>query len=103
MAEANLFTYSFKELAALMVKDQGIHEGLWGVYVRFGIHAANAGPSDNDMKPTALIPIVEIGLQRFEQLNALSVDASVENPVAAKSAKDNAMGVLALGKAKRKS
>jgi hypothetical protein len=80
MAEARLITYSFKDLAALMVKDQGIHEGLWGVYVRFGIGAANAGASDADLKPTAMVPVVDIGLQKFDELNNLSVDAARVNP-----------------------
>lgn len=107
MADAKLIGYSFKELASLMVKDQDIHEGFWGVYVRFGISAANAGPADSDLKPTALVPIIEIGLQKFEELNNLSVDAAIENPPSTKAAKDktNVTTIAALGqsKAKRKS
>jgi len=80
MAEANQILYSFKELASLMVKDRNLHEGYWGVYVRFGINAANAGANDNDLKPTALVPIIEVGLQKFEELNNLSVDAAEVNP-----------------------
>lgn len=80
MAEATLINYSFKELAALMVKDQNKHEGYWGVYVRFGIAAANTGLSDTDLRPSAIVPILEIGLQRFEELNNLSVDAAKVNP-----------------------
>lgn len=80
MAEATLIKYSFKELAELMVKDQNKHEGYWGVYVRFGIGAANTGPSDTDLRPSAIVPILEIGLQRFDELNNLSVDAAKVNP-----------------------
>ena len=82
MAEANQILYSFKELASLLVKDRDIHQGYWGIYVRFGISAANAGASDSDLKPTALVPILEIGLQKFEELNNLSVDAAEVNPPA---------------------
>jgi len=71
--------YSFKELATLMVKDQGLHDGYWGLSVRFGISATNAGASDSDLRPTALVPIVEIGLQKFEEVNNLSVDAAEVN------------------------
>lgn len=106
MAEAKMITYSFKELAALMVKDQGIHEGYWGIYARFGINAANAGPSETDVKPTALVPILELGIQKFDELNNLSVDAAVENPAVTKTTKDkanvSAIATLGLGKAKRK-
>jgi len=98
MAEANQIIYSFKELATLMVREQGLKEGLWGVYVKFGISAANAGQSETDLRPTALVPILEIGLQKFDELNNLSVDAAQVNP-AHKTAKP--LG-LAMGKSKRK-
>lgn len=80
MAEATLIKYTFKELAELMVKDQKKHEGYWGIYVKFGIAAANTGPSDTDLKPSAIVPIFELGLQQFEELNNLSVDAAKVNP-----------------------
>lgn len=82
MPEAKQIIYTFKELATLMVKDQEIHEGFWGIYARFGIAAANTGPSETDIKPTALVPIVELGLQRFDELNNLSVNAAEVNPAA---------------------
>jgi hypothetical protein len=103
MAEASQIIYTFKELAALLVKDQDKHEGHWGVYVKFGISAMNVGQTDNDIKPTALVPVLEIGLQKFEELNNLSVDAAVVNPAGRKAAKDSpAPGALAMGKARRK-
>lgn len=80
MPEANQIGYSFKELAALMVRDRGLHEGYWGLFVRFGITATNFGTSEVDIKPTAVVPIVELGLQKFEELNNLSVDAAQVNP-----------------------
>lgn len=88
MAEATLINYSFKELSELMVKDQNIHEGYWGIYIRFGIGAINAGPSDNELKPAAVVPVLEIGLQRYNELNNLCVNAAEVNPKtsAAKSA-----------------
>jgi len=80
MAEASLITFTFKELASLLVKEQEIHQGIWGIYVKFGIKGANAGESDADLKPTAIVPILEIGLQTFDVLNNLSVDAAEVNP-----------------------
>jgi len=80
MAEPNMIIYSFKELAELLVKDRDIHEGYWGLYTKFGITAANAGPSAAELKPTAIVPILELGLQKFEELNSLSVDAAEVNP-----------------------
>jgi len=75
MAEPQLIIYSFKEIAELMVKDRGLTEGYWGIYVKFGIKAANTGESASDIRPTALVPVLELGLQKFEELTNLSVDA----------------------------
>ncbi|MCU1263888.1 MAG: hypothetical protein JWM21_206 [Acidobacteria bacterium] len=80
MPEANQIGYSFKELATLMIRDRDIHEGYWGVFARFGITATNFGASEADIKPSAIVPIVELGLQKFEELNNLSVDAAKVNP-----------------------
>lgn len=80
MAEATQYKFSYKELAELMVKKQGLHEGIWGIWMRFGIQAANTGPSEEEIVPTAILPVIEIGLQRFEKENSLSVDASKVNP-----------------------
>jgi len=80
MAEATQILYTFKELAEVLVKQQGIHEGLWGIYVKFGIKAANVGETDGDLRPTALVPVLELGLQKFDALNNLSIDAAVVNP-----------------------
>lgn len=80
MPEPAMVLFSFQELATLMIKQQDIHEGLWGVFVRFGIGAANAAEPSGQLLPTALVPVKEIGLQRFDELNNLTVDAAVVNP-----------------------
>jgi hypothetical protein len=82
MPEQQMIAFSFKELARLMIKDQNIHEGLWGIYVEFGLGAANigSGPDDPGMLPAAIIPIKKIGLQKFNEENNLTVNAALENP-----------------------
>ena len=80
MAESSMILFSFQELATLMIKQQDIHEGLWGIYVRFAIGAANAPDATGTFYPTALVPVKEVGLQKFDAPNNLSVDAAVVNP-----------------------
>jgi hypothetical protein len=80
MAEASQIIFSFKELAEILVKKQDIHAGYWGIFVKFGITAANFGQTDTELRPTAIVPILELGLQKFEELNNLSVDAGAVNP-----------------------
>lgn len=81
MAETKMFTFSYKELAEILVKQQDIHSGLWGVYIRFGIGAANIGDPENGvLVPSAIVPVREIGLQRFDEASNLTVDAAQVNP-----------------------
>jgi hypothetical protein len=80
MAEPERYAFSYKEIAEALVKKQRIHEGIWGIYIEFGIQAANAGPSDDELRPVAIIPVLKIGLQRFSKENNLAVDAARVNP-----------------------
>jgi hypothetical protein len=82
MAEAKNYTFTYKEIAEALVKAQGLHEGLWGAYLQFGIGAANipTGPSNETLIPAAIVPVLNIGIQRFEQPNSLTVDAAEVNP-----------------------
>jgi hypothetical protein len=80
MAEPSQFVFSFKEVAEALVKRHGLHEGIWGLTVKFGMQATNMGQNDSELKPTVVVPILEIGLQKFDKENNLSVDAAKVNP-----------------------
>jgi hypothetical protein len=82
MAEVKTYLFDFKEVAEALIKKQGIHEGLWGIYMEFGIAAGNipAGPSQQVLLPAAIVPVVKIGIQRFDQPSSLTVDAAEVNP-----------------------
>ncbi len=80
MAETRQLTFSYKEVVECLIKKQGLSEGIWGLYVKFGINAANIGSGDNDIRPAAIIPVLEIGLQRMPKENNISVDAAKVNP-----------------------
>jgi len=41
---------------------------------------ANIGETEAEVRPTAIIPILEIGLQRSEKETNISVDAAKVNP-----------------------
>ena len=74
--------FTHKELVELMIKKQNIHEGIWMLSVKFGMQATNFGaaPDGSDLFPTALIPVIAVGIHRGEKINNLTVDASVVNP-----------------------
>lgn len=82
MAEPTQYVFSHHEVVAALLKKQGIHEGIWSLIINFGFGAANVGPSEDQVNPTAMIPVMGVGIQRADASGPLSVDASVVNPKA---------------------
>jgi hypothetical protein len=80
MAEASQYAFSYREVVEALIKKQGVHDGLWALNVRFGMQATNFGPNETDVKPTVIIPILEIGIQKVDKENTLTVDAAKVNP-----------------------
>ena len=81
MAETEKIAFTHKEVVGALLKQQGIHEGIWSLYVEFGLGAVNVGPSDGSLLPAAVIPVLKIGIQKADKVNSLSVDAAQVNPV----------------------
>jgi hypothetical protein len=80
MAEASQILFTYKEIAEALVRQQGLRDGIWGLVAKFGISAANIGENEGDLKPAAILPILALGLQKFDKENNLSVDAAKVNP-----------------------
>ena len=86
MAESlTRYTFEHKEIVEALIKRQGLHDGLWMLYIEFGLGAINAGPSEDQLLPAAVVPVVRIGLQKGEKENSLTVDAAKVNPLTATS------------------
>jgi hypothetical protein len=80
MPETTEVNFSHREIAEMLVKKQGIHEGIWGISVRFNWSATNVGPSPTELYPSAIASIVQIGLHRVEKESNIAVDAAKVNP-----------------------
>ena len=81
MPELKSVVFSHKEIAEALIRQTDIHEGWWGLYVEFGIAGANIAPSpEGDLTPAAIVPILKLGIQRFDKPNSLAIDASKANP-----------------------
>lgn len=83
MGEPQIITFSYKELATVLIKHQKIHEGLWSVTVQMGLNAQTikVGPSEEDIVPAAIIPLIKIGIQKHDKPNPLTVNAAEVNPI----------------------
>ena len=72
--------YSITELAELMIRDKGIHDGLYDIAVKFQLAVGAIGPSPDAILPGAMIGIGGIGLRKVEQNGPLTLDAALVNP-----------------------
>jgi hypothetical protein len=82
MPETKNITFSHREVVEALIRYNDIHEGLWDLYIEFGLAGANVGPGPGgDFNPAAIIPILKIGLQRTEKMTNLTMDASMVNPL----------------------
>lgn len=76
MSEENRIKYSMHELTEILVKDQGLTEGMWMLSVEFRIGAVNSGIDDQNLAPTAMVPLVSVGLIPADKGSNLTIDAS---------------------------
>jgi hypothetical protein len=80
MPEPTEFSFTLKEVATALIKAQDKHEGIWGVHVKFGFRAMMLGPSEEDVYPTAILPVMSLLLKREDRLTNISVNAAEVNP-----------------------
>ena len=84
MDEPKTITLTHKEVTLALIKHQNIHEGIWQLYVEFGISAGNIPITDESQElricPAAIVPIKTIGLMMVDKENPLALDASKVNP-----------------------
>lgn len=77
-------TFTYPQLAELLVKESDIHEGHWGIFLGFGLGGGNLPIGDPGgqmvLRPAAIVPVSEIGIQEFDEPNPLTIDAAKVNP-----------------------
>jgi hypothetical protein len=82
MAETGQYIFSYKEVVEALLEKHGIREGVWQLFVKFNLGAANIGQSETEVAPAAIVTIAQIGLLKTEKETTLAVDASKVNPKA---------------------
>src|SRR5262245_11010028 len=88
MAEVKTYVFSYKEVAEALIKKQEIHEGLWAIYMEFGIAGANIQAGEEGLAvPAAIVPVLKVGIQRSDTATLLTVDAAEVNPQVINSTK----------------
>ena len=80
MAEIEQLSFSYHEVVTSLIKERGLHEGVWQLVLNFGIGGANIGEGPQNLIPAAIIPVTSIGLVRVGAETSVSVDAAKVNP-----------------------
>jgi hypothetical protein len=71
---------SMRDLAGVLVKHYGIHEGLFDLLVEFQIGAGAVGPDPTALTPGAMIGVSRVGLMPSKVEGPTTVDAAIVNP-----------------------
>ncbi len=82
MAEVTQYLFDLKEVTEALIKKQGIHEGVWGVSIEFGLGAINmnTGADGKTQIPTAIAGVQKIGIRRYEEESNVTINAAEVNP-----------------------
>jgi len=83
MAEASTYSFNLKDVTTALLKDQGIHEGLWQLGFEFNFGAALTGATKEDVRPSAFVQINKLQLVRqpeSSEQQPLVVNAAEVNP-----------------------
>lgn len=75
---------SLRELGVMLVRDAGLHEGLYDISFEIQVVIGTMAPGPSDPLPGALVGIKSVGLLRAEKAAPHTVDAAQVNPAAPK-------------------
>lgn len=83
MAETTQYAFDLKEATVALIKEQGIHEGLWTLSFEIVMGVGQFGPTPAEAKPSAFMQISKLQLLRQTAEtpeNPNTVDATIVNP-----------------------
>jgi hypothetical protein len=83
MAEPTTYNFDLREVTLALLKQQGLHEGLWDLGFEFGLVAGMLGPTPDQVRPSAMIQMSALQLTRHAEgapFGPYTVDAAAANP-----------------------
>lgn len=82
--DGNLRPFSLKELAEILVRHQGLHDGLYDLAFEVSVGFGGFGPTKEESLPGAVFGIKAVGLTRVSEIGPHTVDAATVNPMPGK-------------------
>lgn len=71
---------SLHDLAAVLIKHYGLHEGCYDLMIEFQIGVGAVGPTPEALSPGAMIGVSKVGLMSSKSTGPTTVDAAIVNP-----------------------
>lgn len=71
---------NLRQIGEMIIRSEGIHEGLYNVTFEFQIGVGGVGPTPETLVPGATIGVTGVGIAYTEVAGPLTLDASVINP-----------------------
>lgn len=78
--------FSLRELAEILIRHKGVHDGIYEVSVHFQVAVGAVGPSESTVLPGAMIGVSGLGLVPAMAPGPNTVDAAIANPLPKKKA-----------------
>lgn len=80
MAEVQKYECNAQELVTAIIKHKKIHEGIWGLELRFNFAAMNFQAPDGQICPASVASVQSYFIARVDRVSPISVDAAIVNP-----------------------
>jgi hypothetical protein len=77
--------YNIKEIIEILIKHDGIHEGIYALNLEFQVGFGMAGPTTDQSVPSAIIGVSGLSLNKVDIPTPNTVDAAAVNPKPSKS------------------
>jgi len=77
---AEQISVELSEVIVALMQHLGLHEGIWGLNVEFGMGVGNFGTSKEEARPSAFVQVLKLGLAHTKIEGPLALDASKVNP-----------------------
>lgn len=69
-----------RDLAAVLIRHYGLHEGLYDLLIEFQVGVGAVGPDPTALTPGAMIGVSRVGLIPSRSKGPTTVDAAIINP-----------------------
>ena len=76
MADASQYMFPLKEVTEILIRRQGLKDGIWQIIFQFGLTGAVLPSPTGEATPAAIVPVLSVGLQKVDKESSIAIDAS---------------------------